>query len=214
MQLNEEEIKNWDKGWFTLDGCLMIQQSPRIIDAFRQLFAAKQPKQILEIGAQAGGLTLCISYILQELNLETKIKSFDVKHIPGREYVEERFKNVEFIIDDIFIHSYYDLKDEKRENVKDFIQQEGSTIILCDGGSKKNEFRILSEYLKPGDIIMAHDYSPNEEYFNSVTRPQGVWGWQEISDNDVRESMEKFNLKFYMFETFRDAAWLCTVKAS
>lgn len=214
MQLNQDEIKNWDKGWFTLDGCLMIQQSPRIIEAFKQLFLVKQPKQILEIGAQAGGLTLCIAYILKELNIETKIKSFDVKHISGREYVEERFKNVEFIIDDMFIHSYYDLREDKKEGIKSFIQQEGSTIVLCDGGSKKNEFRILSEYLKPGDVIMAHDYSPNEEYFNTVTKPLSVWGWQEISDNDVRDCMNQHKLDFYMFETFRDAAWLCTEKAN
>lgn len=49
--------------------------------------------------------------------------------------------------------------------VESFIKREGTTLILCDGGSKINEFNILSKYLKSGDIIMAHDYVDTKENF-------------------------------------------------
>lgn len=212
MEIREDELKNWDKGWFTVNNQLMAQQSPRIVDAFKELFLEKKPKQILEIGAQAGGLTLCISLILKDINLTSNIKSLDVKDIMGKDYITSTFSNVEFIVDDFFTHSYDNLKEDKKEYIKSFIQQEGTTVVLCDGGSKKNEFKILSNYLKSGDIIMAHDYSPNEEYFLNVTKPTGVWQWHEISDLDVCDSMRNNNLEFFMFEKFRDAAWLCTIK--
>lgn len=212
MEIREDELRNWDKGWFTVNNQLMAQQSPRIVNAFRELFTDKAPKQILEIGSQAGGLTLCISIILKELSLNTTIKSLDVKEIMGKDFITSNFSNVEFIIEDYFTHNYDDLKTDKKEIIKSFIQKEGTTIVLCDGGCKRNEFRILSNYLKPGDVIMAHDYSPNEEYFATVTKPTGVWQWHEISDSDVKDSMKTNNLDFYKFELFRDAAWLCTIK--
>lgn len=213
MVITETLEANIEKGWFVVDNTLVTQQSIKIFDAFKKLFIEKKPKQILEIGAQAGGLTLCIGYMLNELNMnETKILSYDIKEIQGIDFIASKFNNINFKIENLFTDSYLQLQPEKIDYIKTFIQQSGTTIVLCDGGSKKNEFRLISSYLKQGDIIMAHDYSPNSDYFASVTKPNKIWHWHEIDDNDVSDSMKNNNLSFYMHEIFRDAAWLCTVK--
>ena len=83
--------------------------------------------------------------------------------------------------------------------------------MLCDGGSKKNEFRILSDYLKVGDVIMAHDYAPNEEYFQEHINNK-IWNWLEIQDNDINEPSLRNNLIPYMEDDFRQVVWACKIK--
>jgi cellulose synthase/poly-beta-1,6-N-acetylglucosamine synthase-like glycosyltransferase len=105
--------------------------------------------------------------------------------------------------------SYSEL--EKEDVVKEFIQRNGRTIVLCAGGSKKNEFRLLSKFLKLDDIIMAHDYAPNENYFNQHINNK-IWNWLEIQDSDINESCEQYNLIPYMEEELRNVVWVCKIK--
>jgi hypothetical protein len=100
---------------------------------------------------------------------------------------------------------------ENGDEIIDFITSEGTTLVLCDGGSKKNEFRLLSNLIKKGDVIMAHDFSPNEEYFidNMLDKK---WNWMEIQDSDINQSVIVNNLKPYMSELFLDVAWVCKMK--
>ena len=196
-------------GWFQYEG-IVIQQHDNVEIVFEQLFKTINPSRILEIGTASGGLTLLLRDLLNRLSMEdTEIRTYDVidkhylySHIENGVKIDSRIK-------DVFNHSYTELVEI--EEIESYIKSEGVTIVLCDGGSKKNEFRILSDYLKIGDIIMAHDYAPNETYFQEHIHGK-VWNWLEIQDSDINESCINNNLKPYMEEDFRKVVWVCKIK--
>lgn len=196
-------------GWFNYQG-IVVQQHENVEKTFKSLFDTIKPKRILEIGTASGGLTLLIRDILNEISLtETQIRSYDVVEKHGLTPHINNGVNIEVIIKDVFNHSYNDLIEI--DEIQSYIQKEGVTIILCDGGSKKNEFRILSDYLKVGDVIMAHDYSPNEDYFQEHINNK-IWNWLEIQDSDINDSCIKNNLVPYMEDDFRQVVWVCKIK--
>ena len=82
---------------------------------------------------------------------------------------------------------------------------------MCDGGSKINEFNLLSKYLKSGDIIMAHDYVDTKENFLKNYKNK-IWNLREIGDEHIKNTCEKYNLKSYMKETFDKVVWVCKIK--
>ena len=187
---------------------LTMQQRPEISDAFEKLLTKIKPKQIIEIGTAGGGTTLSIRETLDEIGLsDTNIKSFEVKE--HKWFSEMRKRNIEIIIENIFSKSYKEI--EKPEMVESFIKREGTTLILCDGGSKINEFNLLSKYLKSGDIIMAHDYVDTKENFLKNYKNK-IWNWREIGDEHIKNTCEKYNLKSYMKETFDKVVWVCKIK--
>lgn len=196
-------------GWFPYEG-IATQQHDDVEKVFEQLFNKTKPVRILEIGTAFGGLTLLLRNLLDRLSFEsTDIRTYDVE--PKNylaSYIEKGVK-IDSRIKDIFNHSYSELVEV--DEIKSYIQSEGTTIVLCDGGSKKNEFRILSEYLKPGDIIMAHDYAPNESYFLEYIRDK-IWNWLEIQDTDINQPCIDNNLLPYMDEEFKKVVWVCKKK--
>jgi hypothetical protein len=82
---------------------------------------------------------------------------------------------------------------------------------LCDGGCKKCEYNAIAPLLKNKDIIMAHDYSPNLEYFEQHMRDK-IWNWMEINDNDINEISKKYNLVSFQQELLLNIAWNCKQK--
>lgn len=189
---------------------LMIMQHTSIEEKFTKLLTESKPNKVLEIGTSTGGLTLLLRDILDKNGMETtRLISYDVNDpIYLRHYVNEG-SNIELKVENIFSCQYDKL--ENGQEVVDIITSEGATLVLCDGGSKKNEFRILSDYLKVGDVIMAHDYAPNETYFKEHINNK-VWNWMEIQDSDINESCVKNNLVPYMEDDFRQVVWVCKIK--
>ena len=189
---------------------LMTMQHPSIEENFTKLLTELKPVKVLEIGTSSGGLTLLLRDILNNNGLEsTRLVSYDINDpIYLRNYVNEGV-NIELKVENIFNHQYDKL--ENGQNVIDIITSDGTTLVLCDGGNKKNEFRILSDYLKVGDVIMAHDYSPNEPYFQEHINNK-VWNWLEIQDSDINESCTINNLIPYMEDDFRQVVWVCKIK--
>lgn len=181
-----------------------IQQHEDIQIAFLNLIASSKPSQILEIGTASGGLTLMIRDILDELSMKTALRTYDVEK---KHYLNETH-DIEVIIKNVFNDQYDALIDN---DVKDYINRPGTTIVLCDGGNKINEFNILSEYLKEGDIIMAHDYCCNADEFLKNFKDK-IWNWLEISDSDIETAVDKYNLKPYM-EEFKNVVWVCKIKS-
>ena len=200
-------------GWFSYKGTTIMQHEDIVIKLYK-LFEEIKPSQVLEIGTSHGGLTLLIRDTLDELSLsDTVFRTYDVFN-GERYWLDLSISNgskIELLIKNIFNHPYSDLLDTEVDDVTNFIQRDGRTIVMCDGGSKKNEFRILSHLLKPGDIIMAHDYSPNRKYFEDVVQEK-IWNWIEIEDSDIEESVIKHNLAPYMENDFREVVWVCKIK--
>ena len=197
------------KGHFIYKG-LAISQHELVGEVFNELIKKIKPKQVLEIGTSFGGLTLLIRDILNNNGLnETKLITYDVNEPQYLRSHINKLCNIDIRVKNVFNYQYDNLIDV--EEIKQIIQSEETTLVLCDGGSKKNEFRLLSDYLKKGDVIMAHDYAPNEIYFNENIKNK-IWNWLEIQDSDINDSCIRNNLLPYMDEEFKKVVWVCKIK--
>ena len=189
-----------------------ICQHPDTPQTLKKLFETIKPTQVLEIGTLNGGLTLLIRDLLDEVGLkETDLRSYDIMET-NRHHLKESIKNgskIDFRIKNIFNDSYNELIEV--DEIKELLHRPGPSIIMCDGGSKKDEFKLLSPLLRSGDIIMAHDYCPTSEYFEKNMNNQ-IWNWHQIEDSHIQESVEKYNLEPFMQEEFQKVVWVCKIK--
>ena len=172
---------------------------------FYKFLKEVKPNQILEIGTALGGFTNFLKLSVDDLGLSTKILSYDISERPW--YKDMITLGIDVRVEDVFDFAALTVKQE----VVDFVKQDGITIVLCDGGWKIGEFKILSEHIKSGDFILAHDYAENKEVFESNIFGK-VWNWHEIQDSDIREASDKNNIEVYKKETFENVAWTCRVK--
>lgn len=187
---------------------LTAQQHNDAFDVFKTFLTEIKPKRVLEIGTAGGGLTLFIRHTLNEIGLQdTPIKSFDV--IECQWYNDIRKENVEINIENIFDHSYLNL--EKPEKIVPFIQEEGTTLVLCDGGHKIGEFNMIAPFIKDGDFIMAHDYVDTWENYkeNYVDK---IWNWCEIEEKYIDQVSKYNNLVHYNKDIFDKVVWVCKKK--
>lgn len=200
------------KGIFGYKGTTCWQH-PQVGDKLETLFNESRPSQILEIGTANGGLTELIRDILDELNLfDTALRTYDVNpdHIRKRllEKIEQG-SNIDFRLKNLFNYPYSEIVEV--EEVSDYIKKPGTTIVMCDGGSKKNEFKMFAPFLKTGDIIMAHDYAPNKEYFEKHIKNK-IWNWHEIEDKDIEDSCNEYNLEPFLQDQLLEVVWVCRKK--
>jgi hypothetical protein len=98
-----------------------------------------------------------------------------------------------------------------KQDVVDFVQQDGLTIVLCDGGWKIGEFKIFSKLIKDNDFILAHDYSFSKEIYELEIKDK-IWNWCEITESDIQESVIENNLKSYNQDKFSQSVWVCKIK--
>lgn len=181
------------------------QQSHNVYQVFYDFISEVKPNRILEIGTALGGFTEFLKIIIDELNLNTKILSYDISE---REWYHQMIeKGIDVRVENIFNEDWSGVKQE----VVDFVQQEGTTIVLCDGGWKIGEFKIFSKLIKEGDYILAHDYSYSKEVYESEIKDK-IWNWCEITEQDIEESVISNNLKSYNQDKFSQAVWVCKVK--
>lgn len=181
------------------------QQSHNAYQVFYDFISEVKPDRILEIGTALGGFTEFLKIITEELNLNTKILSYDISERPWYSQMIE--KGIDVRVENIFNEDWTGVKQE----VVDFVQQEGRTIVLCDGGWKIGEFKIFSKLIKEGDFILAHDYSISKEIYETEIKDK-IWNWCEITESDIEESVTENNLKFYNQDKFSQAVWVCKVK--
>jgi cephalosporin hydroxylase len=181
------------------------QQFHGAYEVFYEFLKEVKPNQILEIGTALGGFTNFLKLSIDDLGLSTKILSYDISERPW--YKDMITSGIDVRVEDVFDFAALTVKQE----VEDFVKQDGITIVLCDGGWKIGEFKILSEHVKSGDFILAHDYAENKEVFESNIFGK-VWNWHEIQDSDIREASDKNNIEIYKKETFENVAWTCRVK--
>lgn len=192
-----DSITNYN-GW-------AAQQNPYAFPIFYDFLNQIKPKRILEIGTALGGFTFFLKNSCDRLGIDCKILSYDIYSKP--QYTQMIENGIDVRVENIFDNTYSSVKQE----VIDFIKQEGVTLILCDGGNKIGEFNLLSKFLKKGDIIMAHDYAKNKEFFINEINLK-FWNWFEISDNDIIKACEENNLINLNKEKFDKAVWVCKIK--
>ena len=183
----------------------LAQQFHEAYEVFYEFLKKVKPKQILEIGTALGGFTNFLTLCLKELGLETTILSYDIYDRPF--YSNLRNEGVDVRIENVFDGKYSQVSEE----VISFIQKEGTTIVLCDGGNKKGEISVLSPYIKNGDFILGHDYAHDEETFNNIINGK-IWNWFELEDKDLEEISEKYELEKFEEKKFESVAWTCRQK--
>ena len=181
------------------------QQNHNVYEVFYNFLNDVRPKRILEIGTALGGFTKFLKLVSDELNLDIKILSLDIHYNPW--YVEMIDSGIDIRVENVFNSDYTEVYDY----VKNFMQSEGTTLVLCDGGDKVREFNLLSKHIKVNDFIMAHDYAENSEVFKQ-TVDKKIWNWHEISDSDIIHSCNENNVKIYQKENFENVAWTCRRK--
>lgn len=181
------------------------QQSHNVYQIFYDFIKEIKPNRILEIGTALGGFTEFLKIVIDDLGLPTRILSYDIAERPWYEDMVK--KGIDVRVENIFNEDWSGVKQE----VVDFIKDEGITIVLCDGGWKVGEFKIFSELIKNGDFILAHDYSHNRETFENEIKNK-IWNWLEITYDDIKIFCDKNNLEFYNQEIFSNAVWVCMKK--
>jgi cephalosporin hydroxylase len=188
----------------------MAMQHANAFNVFRDFITEIKPSRILEIGTAAGGLTVALRDILNDLGLHNvPVKSFDVNTCSWHDSIREQ--NVEIIIENIFNQGYTEIV--KPESIIPFIQGEGVTLVLCDGGYKIGEFNLIAPHIKVGDFIFAHDYVDTIENFNENYKDK-IWNWCEVEERNISEISEKCNLVDYNKEKFNSVVWVCKKKVS
>lgn len=188
----------------------MAQQHHNAYEVFYNFLNEVKPKRILEIGTARGGFTQFLSWVSKENNLDIHILSYDIFVYRDANWFEEMANNnVDLRIENVFSNDYTEVKQE----VIDYIQQDGTTIVLCDGAEKIKEFNLLSNYLKPGDYILAHDYAETRELFENEIQNK-LWNWNEINQEQIVNSCLKNNLEKYNADVFESVVWTCRVKKS
>jgi hypothetical protein len=181
------------------------QQSHNAYQVFYDFISEVKPVRILEIGTALGGFTEFLKIITDELNLNTKILSYDISERPWYNQMIE--KGIDVRVENIFNEDWTGVK----QDVVDFVQQDGLTIVLCDGGWKIGEFKIFSKLIKNNDFILAHDYSISKEIYELEIKDK-IWNWCEITESDIQESVIENNLKSYNQDKFSQAVWVCKIK--
>jgi hypothetical protein len=183
------------------------QQHHNAFGVFYNFLKEVKPTRILEIGTALGGFTQFLKLALNDLNNPAKILTYDIHRMEWYKDLEDN--GIDVRVENVFGDNFESVKQE----VIDFIQGDGTTIVLCDGGNKIGEFNILSKYIKNGDYILAHDYVDNTENFISNYKDK-IWNWHEISDSYIEKACIDNNLKPYDKEVFDKVVWVCKVKTN
>lgn len=181
------------------------QQSHNVYQIFYDFISEVKPKQILEIGTALGGFTQFLNIITKELGLQTKILTYDIVSHPWYKNLVD--SGIDLRVENVFFNDFKSCKNE----VIEFINQDGVTLVLCDGGWKIGEFNLLSNYIKHGDFIMAHDYSYDQEIYEKEIYGK-IWNWCEITEKDIEECSTRNNLVSYNQDTFSKCVWVCKKK--
>lgn len=183
----------------------ICQQNLHAFEQFYKFIETVKPKRILEIGTGIGGFTMFLKHACVDLGLNIPIVTYDLQ--PRSEYKELAAEGIVVKLDNVFGENYKTVD----QSVIDFIQQQGITLVLCDGEYKIGEFNILSDYIKPDDFIMAHDYAPTQEFFNTNVKGK-LWNWLEITDYDIQSAVDRNKLIPFDHDKFVQAVWVCKRK--
>jgi hypothetical protein len=181
------------------------QQSHLAYEVFYNFLMKVKPARILEIGTASGGFTQFLKIVSDEENLNFELISYDIAERPWYNQMIEA--GIDIRVENIFNQDWTGIKEE----VLNFINQEGITVVLCDGGWKIGEFKVLSKLIKNGDFILAHDYAENEEVFHEKIYKK-IWNWCEIKNSDILPYCIDNNLEYYDKDEFEGAAWTCRKK--
>lgn len=103
---------------------------------------------------------------------------------------------------------------EVEQEIAELVAGPGRVFLLCDGGDKPRELRTFARYLKPGDVIAAHDFNAVAwENTGEVPTAPAWWGYSEIFQRDGEPVAKEHGLIPFMQAHFDLAGWLAYQKS-
>lgn len=187
---------------------VMMQQNENFPEYFKPFLERENFGNIVETGSGSGNFT---RFIREHCNAET-ITTFDMY----RPFLTDDLEKlgVKVVVKNVFgVQGTNEYMKEIDDEVKNAVISDKKTLVLCDGGNKPFEFKKLSKIIKPGDFIMAHDYVRSRELFTEEFK-NNIWGWCEITEEDIKESCLENNLKDYIEINFSNVVWACKYKSN
>jgi len=184
----------WEKTGMNEILGLPMSQNGFVVPFLSELAKVARPSHVAEIGTGFGGLTALIATF-------SDITTFDLKN-PKYNFDSPCREDISFVKGDVF--------DECHDAVVEALRgywdvREDVCWLLCDGGDKNREVETFAAFLKPGDVIAAHDFAPTNEW----------WNWNEIDEQRVEKVAREQNLvTIPELQYDRKAAWWVRRKAS
>jgi hypothetical protein len=169
---------------------LKMSQSIIAASAWVMAVAHCHPRAVIEIGTGRGGLSSLLSHSTSLCG--GTVVTVDTGHeiqypLYGRHVVHQRT-------------DCFDLA----HHIAHRIKNSGLCFVLCDGGNKEREFNEFSKYLKPGDVIAAHDWiNPFVKDFCPI-----YWSWSEVDHHNLDQA----GMVEFMPELFDKSAWFVRQK--
>jgi hypothetical protein len=172
-------------------------QTPNVLTALDQLSDAIKDdpaKTIIEVGTLFGAFTR----ILQDhdISAAAAIHTFDVV------VTMPKVVGVTHHLGNVFGHQL--------ATVRSLIEAPGRCLVFCDGGDKEREVNTFSDFLKPGDIIMCHDYARDPKLAGSEA--YGKWPSYESSYANMEVALARNNCVPFMEIQMQRAAWGCFIR--
>lgn len=167
------------------------------------------PARIIELGTYSGGLTIALGVHAYHLEPRAQVISYERSKAPDERYAAlGAFLGIRF-------RDQIDLWACERE-IAELIAMPGTTYVLCDGGDKPRELATFAKYLKPGDVIAAHDFcaEPPISAAEAAFTAYPWWPWGEVSAAQGYGVMREHGLEPWMQQHFDLAGWLAYRKAA
>jgi cephalosporin hydroxylase len=172
---------------------LYMTQNKYAIEAWDFLLKKTMPDTIIEFGTARGGLTCLFGFWGIINNATVHTYNNNDEYIYVEEFKKLGIKNN---IKDLLLQ-------ETRDEIVKIIKNNGKTLIFCDA-LKPIEFAYFAPFLKSGDVITIHDYIENEEIFNKQVLGK-LWDFHEVKYEDIKDTVEKNNLKPYLYKEMCNA---------
>lgn len=164
-------------------------QNRNAVPFWSYFFENNKPSQILEIGTYEGGFAVAMAIMAR--NYGAMFVTFDLhKFFVNHHSDWFALLNVDFRQRDIF-------SKEGTEEIRGLISLPGKSIVLCDNGSKPQEFNLFSKFLKPGDVIAAHDLYLDGDH----------WKSSEVTHDMLAPAVMEASLQRVTSPPFDEAAW-------
>lgn len=197
------DITNWHSShpYYRLNfyNNIQISQVLGIYLAFNKDWL-NQFDNIIEIGTYNGGLS---SYIYDTKKKDCFFVSYDID--PSINLAKKQRQDIDFRIGDCF-------DTDISKEIIEYINRDGKTLLICDGGNKTKEFNIFSDYIKENDVIILHDFLYDAETWKTNT---DYWQWpygNETSYAEIVDSIKRNNLKDFDNRKFNFYLWGAYIK--
>lgn len=179
-----------------------ISQNELVLPAFRSVLSLfDEPVRIAELGTYEGGLTWLLHMIAHP---HTHIWTFDNKQrVPECLLKMWGPKRIYQRIGDVFA--------EQGDSLIEILEDDKPVLLLCDNGNKVREVNMFAPYLKPGDVIMCHDYAETARVFKTEMKDR-YWNHCEIRYDQISNTLESNGFMPILRERTLKAAWGCFMK--